>query len=40
MIPAPLEGEWLWNEELQQWIPLIKTETGHPDIESSIANLE
>lgn len=35
MIPAPLEGEWLWMEELQAWIPLLKSELGSPLIEES-----
>lgn len=36
MIPAPLEGEWLWDEARQQWLPLVKTETGHPDVEATV----
>lgn len=34
--PAPLEGEWLWDEGSQQWFPLVKTETGHPDVEATV----
>lgn len=32
MIPAPLEGEWLWMEELQAWIPLLKNDNGIPQL--------
>lgn len=35
--PAPIEGEWLWDEVTEAWIPLLKTETGHPDYEASRA---
>lgn len=40
MIPAPIEGEWLWLEEPQTWIPLLTTNTSHPDIESSISKAD
>lgn len=40
MIPAPLEGEWLWLEELQTWIPLLTTNTGYPDVEKSISKAD
>lgn len=36
MIPAPIEGEWLWDEDSQQWVPLVKTKTGHPDVDNSL----
>lgn len=36
MIPAPLEGEWLWDETNEIWVPLIKNETGMPDIDASL----
>ena len=37
MIPAPLEGEWLWDESLQTWLPLVKTDTGLPDVDATLA---
>ena len=36
MIPAPLDGEWLWDETTESWIPLVKNKTGHPDIDLSL----
>lgn len=36
---APLDGEYLYDEENDKWIPLIKKKTGHPDIEASLQNV-
>lgn len=38
--PAPLEGEYLWDDTSESWVPLVKTETGHPDIEASLGNAQ
>lgn len=34
--PAPTDGEYLWDEANERWVPLVKTETGHPDIAASL----
>lgn len=34
--PAPLDGEYLWDEANEIWVSLVKTEFGTPDIEASL----
>lgn len=37
---APLDGEYLWDEISQTWVPLIKNEFGFPLVEESINNAQ
>lgn len=39
-IPAPSDGEYLWDEAGQRWVPLVKNEAGGPDVEASIAQAD
>lgn len=36
MIPAPIDGEHLWDETNEIWVSLIKTDNGIPDIDASL----
>lgn len=36
MISALLESEWLWGKINDTRVPLVKTETGHPDPHASL----
>lgn len=40
-IPIPPEdGEYLWDEVFERWVPLVKNEFGLPQVEESINNAQ